>query len=105
LSRVPENIVLERSMRAEGLWRLNYPVMENEGLIRFLKSHGVVIEKPGDKVSQAEVRPGFTLEPLTDQAALQRGTLLGCIFGLFVMAAAGLVLFAGVHALITGHAF
>jgi hypothetical protein len=107
MSRVSENIVFEVSMRAGGLGRLNYPVMENEGLIRFLKGHGVVIEKPGDKVDHrpAEVRPAFTLEPLTDQAALQRGTVLGCLFALFVMAAAGLVLFAGVHALITGRAF
>jgi len=80
--------------------------MENEGLVRFLNGDGVVIERPGDKVSDhlSQARPSFTLEPLTDDA-LQRGTLLGCIFGLFVMAVAGMVLFAGVHALLTGHAF
>ena len=81
--------------------------MENEGLIRFSNGNGVVIEKPGDKLDfhLAEVRPSFTMEPLTDDATLQRGTLLGCIFGLLAMATAGLVLFAGLHMLITGRAF
>jgi hypothetical protein len=81
--------------------------MENEGLVRFLDGDGVVIERPGDKLEGGprEFRPAFTMEPLTDDAALDRGTLLGCIFGLFVMASAGLILFAAVHALITGHVF
>ena len=81
--------------------------MENEGLVRFSDTNGVVIEKPGDKVGHrpAEAGPAFTLEPLTDEAALQRATVLGCLFDLFVMGAAGLVLFAGIHALITGRAF
>ena len=81
--------------------------MENDGLVRFLDDKGIVIERPGDVIdhSPAEARPAFTMEPLTDDAALQRGTLLGCLFDLFVMATVGLALFAGVHALITGRAF
>ena len=81
--------------------------MENEGLIHFSDGEGVVIERPGYAVdhSPAQARPAFTMEPLTDDAALQRGTVLGCIFALFVMATAGLILFAGVRALITGRAF
>jgi hypothetical protein len=81
--------------------------MENEGLIRFSDEKGVLIERPVDTAdhSLAEARPAFTMEPLTDDAALQRGTVLGCIFALFVMATAGLVLFAGVRALITGRPF
>ncbi len=81
--------------------------MENEGLIRFFKGKGVVIEKPGDKIDTRNQQAGhpFSLEPLTDDSALQRGTVLGCLFALLVMAAAGLILFAGVHALITGRAF
>jgi hypothetical protein len=86
--------------------RLNYPVMENESLIRFLKRKGVVIEKPGHTFdTAAQVGRPFTLEPLTDYSTLERGSVLGCIFGIFVMAAAGLILFAGIHALITGRAF
>jgi len=81
--------------------------MENEGLICFSDEKGVLIERPVDTAdhSLAEARPAFTMEPLTDDAALQRGTVLGCIFALFVMATAGLVLFAGVRALITGRPF
>lgn len=86
--------------------RLNYPVMENESLIRFLKRKGVVIEKPGHTFDTgAQVGRPFTMEPLTDYSTLERGSVLGCIFGVFVMAAAGLLLFAGIHALITGRAF
>ena len=85
---------------------LNYPVMENESLIRFLKRKGVVIETPGHTFDTAAQggRP-FTMEPLTDYSTLERGSVLGCIFGIFVMAGAGLILFAGIHALITGRAF
>jgi|GEM_PF-4658324 hypothetical protein len=81
--------------------------MENEGLVRFSNDSGVVIERPGDTLDNrtAEFHPAFSMQPLSDDAALERATLLGCIFGLFVMASAGLVLFAAVHALITGHAF
>jgi hypothetical protein len=80
--------------------------MENEGLIRFLKRKGVVIETPGDTFDTgSQVGHRFTMEPLTDSSTLERGSVLGCIFGMFVMAAAGLILFAGVHALITGRAF
>ena len=86
--------------------RLNYPVMENEGLIRFLKRKGVVIETPGRTLDTgAQVGHAFTVEPLTDYSTLERGSVLGCIFGILVMAAAGLILFAGIHALITGRAF
>ena len=86
---------------------LNYAVMENVGLIPVFKSSSVVIEKPGDKGHDREehITHPFPLEALTDEAALQRGTLLGCLLALFVMGAAGLALFAGVHALITGRAF
>lgn len=81
--------------------------MENEGLIRFSDEKGVLIERPVDKAdhSLAEARPAFTMEPLTDDAALQRGTLLGCLFGLLALASLGLALFAGLHALVTGRAF
>jgi hypothetical protein len=81
--------------------------MENEGLIRFLKRTGVVIEKPGETFNTRHSQVGrpFTMEPLTDDSTLVRGSVLGCIFAIFVMAAAGLIVFAGVHALITGRAF
>jgi hypothetical protein len=94
-------------MRAGGIRRLNYSAMEDEGFVRFLDSSGVVIEKPGERVGHcsAQARPAFSVEPLTDEAALQRATVLGCLFALFVMGAAGVALFAGVHTLITGRAF
>lgn len=81
--------------------------MENEGLISFLDGSGVVIEKPGDTLDAQHAQSGhrFTMEPFADDAAMQRGTVLGCILALFVMGTLGLVLFAGVHALLTGHAF
>jgi hypothetical protein len=79
--------------------------MENDSLIRLFQRTPVIIEKPGDKAANHAHGNQFTMEPLADEAALQRGTVLGCIFALFVMATAGLALFAGVHALITGHAF
>lgn len=107
LSRVSEKLFLIFSGLARVFLRLNYPVMENEGLIPVFKSSDVVIEKPGDKIRDRDEHAGhpFPLEPLTDDGALQRGTLLGCLFALFVMGAAGLAVFAGVHALITGRAF
>jgi hypothetical protein len=81
--------------------------MENDSLIRLFQRTGVIIEKPGDKPATRTAQNGnsFTMEPLADDAALRRGTELGCVFALFVMATAGLALFAGVHALITGRAF
>ncbi len=81
--------------------------MENEGLVRFSDDEGVVIERPGDTTNHSltQARPAFSMEPVMEDAALQRGTLLGCLFGLFVMATVGLALFVGVHALITGRAF
>jgi hypothetical protein len=81
--------------------------MENDSLIRLFQRTPVIIEKPGDKAANQNPQNGnrFTMEPLADEAALQRGTVLGCIFALLVMATAGLALFAGVHALITGGAF
>ena len=81
--------------------------MENDSLLRLFQRSGVIIERPGDKTANqnAQNENKFTMEPLADDAALERGTVLGCIFALLVIATAGLALFAGVHALITGRAF
>jgi hypothetical protein len=81
--------------------------MENDSLIQLFQRSGVIIEKPGDKTANQKALHvnQFTMEPLAGDAALERGTVLGCIFALLVMATAGLALFAGVHALITGRAF
>jgi len=81
--------------------------MENDSLLRLFQRSGVIIEKPGDKTPSlnAQNENRFTMEPLAHHEALQRGTLLGCIFALLAMATAGLALFAGIHALITGRAF
>jgi len=77
-----------------------------KALYVFLKRKGVVIESPGHTFdTDAQVGHPFTMEPLTDYSTLERGSAFGCIFGIFVMAAAGLILFAGIHALITGRAF
>ena len=81
--------------------------MENDSLLRLFQRSGVIIEKPGDRTANqnAQNENRFTMEPLAHHEALQRGTLLGCIFALLAMATAGLALFAGIHALITGRAF
>ena len=81
--------------------------MENDSLLRLFQRSGVIIERPGDKTANqnAQNENKFTMEPLAGDAALERGTVLGCIFALLVIATAGLALFAGVHALITGRAF